>query len=488
MIDRFVTHAARHAPFAPAIRTLHGDVTFGRFEHEVSLTASWVSKLKLDPARPVVVCCSEKYLHWLLLLAFARCDIATASISGLTPPGVVEAITPQLFLSDQDLPDQTGAAQTPVQRLDPDFVRELLSSTQGGFRRSHSADPERLVRISTSSGTTGAPKRIGLSGALVEQRMIDLLRLAPEGMMRFMPLVGPESGGFEACLSAWAVGGSVVFAPRSLGELAEALPRLQPQALAGAPVQLQHLLAALPSRAPPISGMRLTLFGAHAPMSLRAELTSRLTADVNNAYGSTECGLIAGASVVHLPDASCTGFVHPWAKAEIVDDSLLPTPIGELGRLRIRSPDAVDHYTDDDNATAKHFRDGWFYPGDLGSLSSDGMLRLEGRSDDVINAGGEKMLPLRLEEAALSCAGVVDAAGFMAPGKSGVDAAWIAVVAGADLDRANLARSFAALGAPEVNIAWVKTVPRNERGKIKRDELRRALVGSIETSEQRRAT
>jgi acyl-CoA synthetase (AMP-forming)/AMP-acid ligase II len=36
------------------------------------------------------------------------------------------------------------------------------------------------------------------------------------------------------------------------------------------------------------------------------------------------------------------------------------------------------------------FSDGWFYPGDVGSLSPDGVLSIAGRADNVVNFGGVK--------------------------------------------------------------------------------------------------
>ncbi len=54
--------------------------------------------------------------------------------------------------------------------------------------------------------------------------------------------------------------------------------------------------------------------------------------------------------------------------------------------------------------------DGWLETGDLGHLDQDGYLFLAGRSDDVINRGGEKIYPREIEEFLLAQPGVRAAA------------------------------------------------------------------------------
>jgi len=54
--------------------------------------------------------------------------------------------------------------------------------------------------------------------------------------------------------------------------------------------------------------------------------------------------------------------------------------------------------------------DGWLDTGDLGYLDDEGYLFLVGRSDDVINRGGEKIFPREIEDVILGVRGVVGAA------------------------------------------------------------------------------
>jgi oxalate---CoA ligase len=86
-------------------------------------------------------------------------------------------------------------------------------------------------------------------------------------------------------------------------------------------------------------------------------------------------------------------------------DLLQPCPPGTIGRVQIRDPGVITEYAAGGPAGAID-ADGWLETGDLGHLDEDGYLFLAGRSDDVINRGGEKIYPREIEEFLLAQPGV----------------------------------------------------------------------------------
>ena len=86
-----------------------------------------------------------------------------------------------------------------------------------------------------------------------------------------------------------------------------------------------------------------------------------------------------------------------------------PLPAGETGRVQIRGAGVIRAYDSGGRAGAID-ADGWLDTGDLGYLDADGYLFLAGRSDDVINRGGEKIYPREIEEVLLAQPGVRSAA------------------------------------------------------------------------------
>ena len=59
----------------------------------------------------------------------------------------------------------------------------------------------------------------------------------------------------------------------------------------------------------------------------------------------------------------------PWIDLEIVDGDDKRVPAGEIGELRVRSDCMCHEYFRDPIATSRDFKDGWFYPRDLCSLT-----------------------------------------------------------------------------------------------------------------------
>jgi acyl-coenzyme A synthetase/AMP-(fatty) acid ligase len=83
------------------------------------------------------------------------------------------------------------------------------------------------------------------------------------------------------------------------------------------------------------------------------------------------------------------------ADLEVVDghDKQLPDGTAGVVRIRIRG-NGLSQYFRDPDATAKAFRHGYFYPGDMAMRRADGRIRFLGRVADVLALGGNKV-PVR---------------------------------------------------------------------------------------------
>lgn len=94
----------------------------------------------------------------------------------------------------------------------------------------------------------------------------------------------------------------------------------------------------------------------------------------------------------------------------VIDDENvhLPRDGTSAGRLHIRGPWVVKRYfgADADAIDA----DGWFDTGDVAVIHPDGTMQITDRSKDVIKSGGEWISSVDLENAAIGCPGVAEAA------------------------------------------------------------------------------
>lgn len=342
------------------------------------------------------------------------------------------------------------------------------------------------MRIAISSGTSGDPKGMALTHAMIGTREATP-GTAADAASRVLTMDLNFIAGFRPAIGALARGSSVVFAA-SLAEphLIAALRRHRVTHASVSPLQakaLAGLAAAAGAACPDLACLRI-LGGAVSTETLRA-ITAHLTQNVHVIYGSTESGAVTHATPQILaghPDS--VGRVCEWARVEVVDDAGAPQPAGRTGALRIRSAHQVEGYYRDEARTRQHFREGWFYPGDLGHFDEDGLLYIEGRSDDQLNIGGLKVDPVDIEQTLERHPGVLEAGAFSFQAEEGGEALAVGLVlADGTLLEAVRQHAIKQLGplAPRHYLRCA-ALPRTPTGKLKRLELASACAEGSATN------
>src|SRR5437588_500133 len=94
----------------------------------------------------------------------------------------------------------------------------------------------------------------------------------------------------------------------------------------------------------------------------------------------------------------------------------LPHDGEAVGELLVRGPWIISGYFENPEATAAAVEpDGWFHTGDVVAIDPDGYVRIADRSKDVIKSGGEWISSIDLENAAMACPDVAEAAVIAIP-------------------------------------------------------------------------
>jgi acyl-CoA synthetase (AMP-forming)/AMP-acid ligase II len=174
------------------------------------------------------------------------------------------------------------------------------------------------------------------------------------------------------------------------------------------------------------------------------------------------------------------GYVHPGVEVQVVDEDDVPLPPGTEGILRVRSENCVEQYFGDATGSASVFKGGWFYPGDVGSVSREGLLSVAGRTNELINHGGLQVNPHVIEDVLLSFEGIGEAAAFGAPDAMGITQIWAAIVPKKPVDSAAVFAHCSerlAESTPRF-IIQMKSLPRNDAGKILRNELSKTAASA----------
>ncbi len=341
--------------------------------------------------------------------------------------------------------------------------------------------------IAVTSGTTGVPKSVVKthwagamaaslqSGSQVDQRLTRLLVFASLDIQL----------GIGAMLRQLYAGGTLVLTP-SLhpAEFFRVVERDRPTratTTTGIAARLvAHAAGHLPDSASRCSSLEsITLSGSAVPPAVRQGVTQRICPQLEINYGSTEAGSIASMSTDMLTShPASAGRLFSWVHAQVVDENDQPMAGGQAGTLRFKTSMMASGYLQDDEASARSFRSGWFYPGDKGLVDAAGYLSLTGRVDDVLNLGGNKIDPVRIEKVLQSYPAVFEAAVTIATGSDGRTMLVALVIAEAALDTAQLRQWCAEWLRPQEvpnHIAVVKTLPKNAGGKLMRDALARRV-------------
>jgi malonyl-CoA/methylmalonyl-CoA synthetase len=363
-------------------------------------------------------------------------------------------------------------------------LRTISPSPPG---RGHGGRPRASARegglIVYTSGTTGPPKGVVLSAGAIAVNLDALADAwqwtARDVLVHALPLFHVH-GLVVATLGTLRRGGAV----RHLGSFD---PARVAAALAGdasmlfAVPTMYHRLADAAAKSPTVAAglraARLLASGSAAlPAAEHARIEALCSQRVVERYGMTETLMI---TAVRADGERRAGYVgRPLDGVEIricaEDGTELPADDATIGDVLVRSPSLFECYLAQPQATAATFRDGWFVTGDLGTLASDGYLRLVGRrSTDLIKSGGYRIGAGEIETALLEHPAVAEAAVLGVPdadlGERVV--AWVVARAGDRVTEQALIDHVAATLTPHKrprSVLFVEALPRNALGKVQK--------------------
>jgi acyl-CoA synthetase (AMP-forming)/AMP-acid ligase II len=188
---------------------------------------------------------------------------------------------------------------------------------------------------------------------------------------------------------------------------------------------------------------------------------------------------IAGGALDE-PQAAAGYVGKPWGGAFAVrrdDGSIAPSGRGEA---LVRSPSIMLGYWQRPDLDAESFVDGWFRTGDVGELDAAGRLTLVGRIKTEINRGGIKVQAEEVDLLLERHPDIAEACAFGLPDPIAGElvAAAIVLKPGTPYDPEAIkawCRGMARPDAVPSRLFAVDAIPRNERGKLVRADVRRLV-------------
>lgn len=458
---------ARERPDAPAVIDAQFDqantfaITYAAFDRIVdgvarrALAHGWgprdCAALLVKPHWPLVA----------LKLGFARAGIPICTIPSVSATVAIVLIDDGLHAGATVVVDETWWR-------DPGADASTTPVPMG-------AGGDALFQLQATSGTTGVPKLVPVTHAMMRARMHVADTYPHPGDVRLLCTSGPGGGyGMRHMLRAFERGGLVVLAD-STGDTAALIERHRINLLVASPYSVTRMLATRDPSLPRFATLeQVSIGGSLLSSDLVRTVSARVCEQTLCTFGSTEAGSTAvGPGNAMRGMEGAAGFIHPGVEVEAVDDDDRPLPHGQTGRLRVRAPGQAFAYHNDAATSAVAFRHGWFYSGDIGRVTADRILVVEGRVDDLINVGGSKYAPQVFERVLLSVPGVTEAAAFPAYDPMGRFVPNAAIVASAAVDLAAIQAAFRrepSIPSPVV-VMKLARLPRDDQGKVLRREL-----------------
>ena len=472
----------------PAAKAAEVTITYGRLCADINAMAHWLLGNGLQPGERITIHTKDPgnpdYWDWIMHLGAMRAGLAQ-STGGMPPAvamtGALGPYAAALGHLDQMHPAASPRMKLPFAPEGEEPLMEQLSVQDSGI------DLEGLekqtARLLSTSGTTGRPKVIRWDSEMLAGRLEQVRNIGDmTAETRLFTALGMiTTTGLRYPLAAWQIG-AFVFLASIAGKRTDLREILDNSTfLATSPFRMQGIVQTAPGEWGNRKQRVIELFGGRVPPALHDELLAHCCSALKMSYGATEVGRVAaGDTILVERHPGAVGMIEPDVTLQTVDAAGAPVLPGQKGIVRIKSKYMCHGYVGQTDGPQSSFRDGWFYPGDIGILFEDGLFAVAGRLSETINLSGAKLSPLVLEQRISKLPEVQDVCA-LALNTRETDVLAIAVVCPAETDlkalRAkmleHLPRKF------PIMVIRVPQIPRNAMGRVPRQEFSALLLAEI---------
>ena len=275
--------------------------------------------------------------------------------------------------------------------------------------RLKSLDPDDVINMQYTSGTTGFPKGVMLSHTNLignAMSMAACMNLTPDDAMcipvPFFHCFGCVIGTLCCMVSGSTMAPVVAFNPKDVLKTVEAS---QCNALLGVPTMFIAEFEEMDKASYDTSSLRTgVMAGSTCPIEVMKRVIQDMGAhEMTIVYGQTEAS--PGITQTRDKDSlelktSTVGRALPNVEVKIVDPLTgKEMPPNEQGELCTRGYHVMKGYYKMEEATQKAIdKDGWLHTGDLAEMDENGYCIITGRIKDMIIRGGENIYPREIEE------------------------------------------------------------------------------------------
>ena len=390
-----------------------------------------------------------------------------------------------LFLTDRKIPCDDEKYR--IHSLKSIYTQEW----EGEFIPVHIPEREELSEILFTTGTTGKPKGVMLSYRAVYHILSNTIHGVGirEDDVVLLPVPLHHSFALRVLRAVLYAGASVVLQNGFVfaREIENNLEAFHCTGMAAVPVSMEIIRGQMQDHFADIMGrFRFIEIGAG---SLTVEQRKRLTRTLPdtvlyNTWGSSETGGVFFLNVTETAEdvQKVRSLGKPIAGIEVrvvaEDGTPSASDAAHPGRMSLKGNMEMSGYWKNPALSAETLEDGWLLTSDLVWQDEEGFIYMLGRSDDLINVGGDKVSPIEVEGFAseyphlsdCACIGVPDTTGHL-----GEVPALFLVAKDSQYSDSDLKIFLSSRMEPykvPVHFISVEEIPRNRMKKIDRKALR----------------
>jgi acyl-coenzyme A synthetase/AMP-(fatty) acid ligase len=478
LIDPILVHA-KSRPNHPAIITLRDSISWSQLDQLIWSTALRLAEYGLISGDRVGIMVFHPVVHLITSLALAKMGVAhiaiAASESDMGKKHLLDQLELKCIFSDSEkivtsIPSVILLKKLITRNVDQDQKQKLRST-----------DDQLAWLVLQSSGTTGAPKFAELNHCDAHDRFIRFLTLfncSQDDI--FWAASRPEFLVAKQRLTFTLLAGATVYLPLinaiSL-DLVTSLNQHKITLACGTPSHLQKLIAV----GEPMPSIRaFEARSAFITEKLRLEFKSKITNNLYIVYGTNEGEALSLANPsLQTLVPNTVGFPTTSIRIEVVGEDHIPLPHLITGEIRAQGPGIISHYLRSPESSSMAFKNGWFYPGDLGYFTEDGALVLQGRKDDMMIYDGVNIYPAEIENVLSSHPAIEEVAAFPLKHEIFQDIPVAAVMlreSASETDLIEYCKVRLGIKHPR-RIFFLNEFPRNQMGKILKRELSAIVLG-----------
>ena len=256
-----------------------------------------------------------------------------------------------------------------------------------------------------SSGTTGAPKGVIITHAMLDFTASAAARLGATGpddvSLNNMPLFHIGGLNVTALPSLWMGGTCVIMRMFDADTTIKAIsnPDLGISVMFCVPAAYNAMRASKLIETADFSRINVALCGAETVPEALINWWLEKGITIQEGYGMTETAgagtLLLKSDIPHRIGSAGRPLMH--SRIKIVDEAGNEVPRGTPGEIWFKGLSITPGYWRNPDANAKNFTDGWFHSGDIGIMDENDYVSIEDRVKDMYISGGENVYPAEIE-------------------------------------------------------------------------------------------